>query len=172
MEFTCGPLNLYLVLMSSDDNSESFYKIGVTSKTSVEERFGYGAVEVAKSGLSLREMLDYDGKSKYISDHPYKYESICFVRYRLGMDAFQAEQKLLEFYANLKYKPQKSFSGDSECFNTNGFPLDKVINFMKEDSQKKDVGELKALLYRLYQKKVREQDPLDKHLAILKKIDK
>lgn len=81
IEFTVEPRNLYLVLMNSADGGECFYKIGVTSKNSIEERFDFGTVEVTRSGMSLRGMLEHRGKSKYVTDHPYEYKSICFVRY-------------------------------------------------------------------------------------------
>lgn len=79
-----------LYVIKCFNETEEFYKIGITSR-SIEERF------------------------KYNSDLPYKYEVIQEIR-DTSENIYTLEKVLHKIYCQWRYKPLKPFGGITECF--------------------------------------------------------
>lgn len=162
-------MQLYLVKLTSKDGSESFHKVGVTKHTDIETRFAFGQTKVTDSNLPLKDMADlvFAGQ-RYIPDNPYNIEVINKVSYKLDGDALVAERDLLKNLASRKYRPNQAFSGDTECFQSEGL-LDDVIGYMKAHSEKRNREAPSELRYAVEAAFVKEPDPIKKHELVLQK---
>ena len=161
-------MRLYLVKMSSSADDEVFYKVGVT-RNSVTERFNFGTTKVVDSNLSMTEKLGklLDGQ-RYIPECPYKVENLHSVSYKYEGDALVAEKDLLQALKPHQYFPKLPFSGQSECFA--GADLNTlVVEYMNSDCKRRNDSAPNELLYKLNEGSVRESDPIEKHLLVLKK---
>ena len=166
-------MKLYLVQLSDSQSSEYFFKVGVTTR-SAKDRFAYGSTKVVDSDLSLGDKLNriVSGVG-YIPDCKYGVEELHSVDYRLEYDAYLGEQRLLSALSPLSYRPQKLFSGATECFKP---PLGKevecsarVIAIMDADSKQRNADAPGDLKYKLLGLLVSERDPMKRHLTILEK---
>ena len=164
---------LYFVKLSSKDQSEEFFKVGVTS-TDVKSRFAYGSEKIIdSSSLSLREKVERRmSGQEYISDMPYEVTEIHTVSYQLDGDALIAESELLKALQKNRYWPKQQFSGRSECFVGDEIE-ENIIEFMDRDSGKKNKNAPSALKYKLAESQVKRKysDPIDKHRAVLEKCN-
>ena len=164
---------LYFVKLSSKDQSEEFYKVGVTS-SDVKSRFAYGSEKIIESRrLSLREKVEKRlSGQEYLPDMPYEVAEIHTVSYQLAGDALIAESELLEALQENQYWPKQEFSGRSECFV--GDELEEtIIEFMDCDSEERNKNAPSVLKYKLAESQVKQKysDPIEKHRAILEKCN-
>jgi hypothetical protein len=162
-------MNLYLVKMSDTSSNEVFYKIGITQHTDSKKRFGYGSKKVVDSGLPLGEILTkVISGQKYISDHPYQVEVLHQVSYTYEWDAYLGEQEILRTLKPIQYWPSKNFPVKSECFATDKVN-DLIIQCMNDDCNERNAAAPSELLYKVSGMKVKERDPIKRHLLILEK---
>lgn len=94
-------VNLYVLKCFNE--TENFYKIGITSKTDIKLRFN-----------NLRNL-------------PYNYEVLYFNQFKLDLTCY-LEKFLHKKYKEFKYKPLKSFHGQYECFTS----VDNYLNLIQE----------------------------------------
>lgn len=164
---------LYFIKLTSKDQSEEFYKVGITS-SDVKSRFAYGSKKIIESSkLSLRDKVEkrLTGQ-EYLPDMPYVVTEIHTVSYQLAGDALIAESELLKTLQKYRYWPKQDFSGRSECFVGNNLK-ETIIEFMNCDSYKSNKDAPSALKYKLAESQVKQQysNPIEKHRAILKKCN-
>jgi hypothetical protein len=74
------------------DEKEDFYKIGITY-TSIKSRY---------KSVKLRGGYDYEIIAEHKSESP--------------SAIYEWEQSILETFSHLRYRPKRSFSGETECF--------------------------------------------------------
>jgi hypothetical protein len=165
-------MQLYLVRLKSEELNEEFLKVGVTRHEDPTTRFSYGKESVAESSLPLKEKVEmlFAGK-KYIPDLPYDVEVIHSVRYNLDGDALLAERELLGALAAYKHWPSVEFSGRTECFKGDD-AIDLITRYMNEDSGEKNKEAPNELTYKLHETRVRESDPIKRHLLVLNRCKK
>lgn len=164
-------MNLYLVRLVHPATGETFHKIGVTSQ-SVRERFSYGTRKIKDSDLPFKEKIERMlGGEGYIRDNPYAETILHQVTYTYDGDALIAERDLLDALKLSKYRPQKWFSGVSECFEAGEEALTLIKQHMNEDSSQKNAEAPSELNYKvaegLFAKHL--DDPIKKHLFVLAK---
>jgi hypothetical protein len=161
-------MQLYIVKLESQTDDEVFYKVGVTKHLDIITRFSYGATKVTDSGLPLRQILELKSSGqKYMPDNPYEIEVVHTVSYKLEGDALIAEHELLKALVQHKYWPSKNFSGRTECFRGENL-IDIVKDYMDSSSTKKNQDAPPELIYKLHSTQIKDNDPIKKHLLVLK----
>lgn len=160
---------LYLARLSSNDGTESFHKVGITSHDA-KSRLSFGVTKVIDSDLPLKEKFQriLVRRQKYIPDNPYEHQVLHSVGYQLGGDARLAEREMLEQVRPFRYWPRQKFSGRSECFSNND-AVEAIIQRMNADSERRNAEAPSPMLYRIKAIGIREQDPISRHLKILEK---
>lgn len=163
-------MELYLYSMSDPETGEAFFKIGVSENAA--KRFSWGTVSVKDSNLPLKEkasrMLSGQG---YIPDHPYVSKLIHSVEFGAEGFAWAAEAELLEVLRETKiaYRPQKAFSGQSECFRCDDEVKTLIINWMKEKSAAAP-KHTTMLYYKVAELSIKDTDPLSKHKKVIERL--
>ena len=159
-------MQLYLVRMKTSDGEEVFYKVGVT-RVGVKARFDYGRTKVGESDLAWADKVRrrLNGQ-EYISDTPYDVERVHAVIYNYKGDALIAEREFLAFVESSKYQPKKYFSGWGECFRDDAVAAD-LRRLMDEDSSRRNAEAPDELRYKMCAIRIRQQDPIERHKAIL-----
>jgi hypothetical protein len=160
-------MELYFVKLKSKTDDEVFYKVGVTKHGDIKTRFSYGKTKVRDSGLPLTQILKLmSSGQEYVPDHPYETEVVHTVSYKLEGDALIAEKELLGILVKHMYRPRKKFSGHTECFQGED-RVNLVIDYMDSSSAKKNQDAPSELRYRLNSVRIRNDDPIKKHLLVL-----
>lgn len=163
-------MQLYLVRLTLEDTGEDFLKIGVSKNAAT--RFDFGTTPIRQSGLSLREQVERSmaGK-KYISDMPYNVETLHVVDFKYEGDARLRENHILQAVRANQYRPQKPFSGSSECFTCEDQVRDGIIQWMTAEEQSARPTLSAELWYNLASAQIRKTgDPVKDHVATLAKM--
>jgi hypothetical protein len=159
---------LYLKRMRSTDSGEEFLKVGVSDSPDV--RFSFGRQSVKESALPLgdkvRKLL---GGQKYIPDHPDQVQDVHTVSFTYEGDALIAEREILRRFRNSRHRPEKWFSGGSECIEISPETAEIILRIMNEQHDRAREAEPDQLIYKVCSLEVRGENPIDRHLKIVQK---
>jgi hypothetical protein len=164
---------LYLVRMYSKDESEVFFKVGVTHHEDIRNRFSFGTVAVKESALPFQEKVELLLKGQeYISDHPYEVEKVHSAWFKYEGVAREYEDALIEVLEEslLEYRPHIHFSGSTECFKGDEETKQLIIDFMNSAEEEARNNEPNHLLYEMASQRIKDDDPLSRHRKIMMEV--
>lgn len=165
-------MKLYLIQRSG--SGETFLKVGVTRKSDPNDRHYYGVTKVADADLPLQEKVKrmLIDRQQYMDEGPYpKIRAILHLEFEQESQALFLERSVIEYFVPIRYMPKQAFTGASECFIHSSENTDAIRAYL-EAEHRKMTGFPFCAYYGLAAMKIRESDPIKRHLAIVAAMDK
>jgi len=161
-------MKTYLIKRST--KNESFLKIGFTSLEDVLKRHDFGDTLTKDSNSPLRNKVEMILKGKkYIPNSEYDWIPIHTENFEYEGQAKLLEKMVLDEFQDIKYTPKQKYSGYSECFIHSDENETKIKNYMAKQAELIKAETPGKLHYALIQMKIRKDDPIEKHLEVVKR---
>jgi hypothetical protein len=161
-------MKTYLIKRSYE--TECFLKVGVTNAKKESQRHDFGKTPTKDADLPFREkaMTLLNGK-KYIPDSRYDWQSIHSEEFEYEGQARYLEKLVLDKFQTISYIPKQKISGYSECLAYSEDNKNRIRDYTVQTSKKIKAETPDKLRYVWIGMKVRKDDPIEKHLEIVKR---
>lgn len=130
---------IYVVRMTSWDDVEKFYKIGITGNRYLLNRFQHFDKECLNRLIDNLSIPDGKKKLAKLSGFPYKIKKIVFFDVGSDVQAQKVEMEILEAIKSKQYYPKIQFPGKTECFIADDELLDLLVNYIRGEYEEEEL---------------------------------
>ena len=161
-------MKTYLIKRFNDN--ECFLKVGFTTANREFERHDFGTQKTINSDLPFEDKVKKLLKGKtYVPETDYEWQSVHTEDFEYEGQARLLEALVLMHFENIKYFPKDNISGYSECFQFSDETEKQIKSFMIEQAITIRKDTPSKLRYAVLKMLVKLDDPIEKHLEIVKR---